>query len=688
MFDRASTLLTLTLLTIAAGLPAQRARRSGTPRPPTVRWQRTLVDAEAVAKALGQPLLLCVNMNGETASEQLASGRYTSPEFAALVTGFVAVIASPDRHTPNDHDAQGRRILCPRFGCVTCGEHIQIEPAIFAKYLKSNRVAPRHMGIGVDGAMLFDIFLTNDLATIDAALQKHGRQPAEGAAVPAAESSLRERAEAAYLAADAAGRLALLGAVAKASHQPYDLLRMGMKESEPALASAARKALAAIADAGAQAMLIELLDDEDDREARAELVPTLARVADDKPETRLAVQVHQAMVREPASLDTKAWLGALEVPPPPQPAPPDEDLEARLDRLTAAAIANPKDAAVLTELADAHVRFVKQRLADGRDIRFVLADAQQAAANAVAAKADDWRARALAAEVAQLQGERALAAEHARRALPGLREAGLAASPGAAAVLVGLAEGASEAIYAAEAKKAKWEGELLAEAHAAYRVLLAHPAGTPAHVAAHAKLLGFLGLRGAARAVLKAGVIRFSADVALHDALRLQIANTRGFPELTAVYDEVSKVGGDVASLRWFAGRAELSIAEFHKRAGADQPALAAYLRALAAFEASRSENPDYAASATWYEALAQAGRARVCLDLEDLPGAEEAIADAFARLPDIAEQEDGLGRTPLFTLKQVWAKLGEKGDAAARTRLAERVRTAAPAVWTKIEGG
>lgn len=688
MFDRASTFLTLTLLTFVVGLPAQRARRSGTPRPPTVRWQRTLVDAEAVAEALGQPLLLCVNMNGEPASEQLASGRYTSPEFAALAAGFVAVIASPDRHTPNDYDAQGRRVLCPRFGCVTCGEHMQIEPTIFAKYFKSNRVAPRHMGIGVDGATLFDIFLTNDLATIDAALQKHGRKAAEGATVPAAESSSRERAEAAYLAADAAGRRGLLAAATKATHRPYDILRMGMKEGEPALATAARKALAAIADAGAQGMLIELLDDEDNRQARAELVPTLARIADDKPETRLALQVHQAMVREPACLDAKAWLAALEAPPPPVPAPSDEDLEARLDRLTAAAIANPKDGAVLTELADAHLRFVKQRLADGRDIRFVLVDAQQAAANAVTAKADDWRAGAIAAEVAQLQGERALAAEHARRALPGLREAGLAASPGAAAVLVGLAEGASEVIYAAEAKKAKWEGELLAEADAAYRVLQAHPTGTAAHVAAHAKLLGFLGLRGAAREVLKEGVIRFAADVALHDALRLQIANTRGFPELTAVYDEVSKVGADIASLRWFAGRAELSIAEFHKRAGADQPALAAYLRALAAFEASRKANPGYAASATWYEAVAQAGRARVCLDLDDLPAAEDAIGDAIARLPAIAEQEDGLGRTPLFTLKQVWAKLGENGDDAARTRLAERLRMAAPAVWSKVEGG
>lgn len=687
MFDRASTLLALTLLAFATGLAAQRERRSATPRPPTVRWQRTLADAETVAKSLGQPLLLCVNMNGEPASEQLASGRYTSPEFAALAAGFVAVIASPDRHTPNDHDAQGRRVVCPRFGCVTCGEHIQIEPAIFEKYFKGNRVAPRHMGIGVDGATLFDIFLTNDLATIDAALQKHGRKPADGVTVPAVESSLRERAEAAYLAADAAGRRACLEAAAKATHRPYDILRMGMREADPALATAARRAMAAIADAGAQAMLIELLDDEGDRQARADLVPTLARIADDKPETRLAVQVHQAMVREPICLDAAAWLAAVKAPPP-VPSPPDEDIEARLDRLTAAAIANPKDGAVLTELADAHLSFVKERLAAGRDIRFVLVDAQQAAANAVAAKADDWHACAIAAEVAQLQGERALAAEHARRALPGLREAGLAASPGAAAVLVGLAEGASEIIYAAEAKKAKWDGELLAEADAAYRVLRAHPAGTAAQVAAHAKLLGFLGLRGVTREVLKAGVLRFAADVALHDALRLHFANTRGYPELSAVYDELCKVGADVASLRWFAGRAELSIAEFHKRAGADQPALAAYLRALAAFEASRQENPGYAASATWYEAVAQAGRARVCLDLDDLPAAEDSIGDAIARLPAIAEQEDGLGRTPLFTLKQVWAKLGEKGDDAARARLAERVRMAAPGVWSKVEGG
>ncbi len=684
MTDRFLTRILTVLLALGA-LPAQRGQNAAPSGPPTVRWQRTLADAEAVAKARHQPLFICVNMNGEAASERLASGRYRSPEFAKLAAGFVAVIASPDRHNPLDHDAEGRRIPCPRFGCVTCGEHIAIEPLLFEKYFANNRVAPRHMGIGVDGkTVLFDIFLTNDFETIDAALREHGK-PVEGGAVPAEESSERERAEAAYLAAAIADRSKLLAAAAKAKHRPYDLLRLGMKDADAGVRASARKAFAAVAEASALPMLVEILDAEAERDARKDLVPALARIADDKPETKLALLVHQAMVQPAKVVDRDAWLAALQQPPP-VPAPPDEDLEERLDRLTASATANPKDAAVLIDLADAHLRFVKERFAAGRDIRFVLVDAQQAANKAVAAAPDDWRARALAAVTAQMQGERAAAAEHARKALPGLQAAGLAGSIDAATVLVALAEGAAEAIYSAEAKKARWSGELLAEADAAYDVLAAHPAGSATQVAAHASVLSFLGLRGAARAALLSGLARFTADVALHDALRAQVTATSGVPALTAVYAELGQRTRDEASLRWFAGRAELVVAEFHKRAGVDAPALAAYGRALAGFEASRKANPEYAASATWYEAFAQAGRARVCLDTGDLAAAAAAIGDAIARKPDIAEQEDGLGRTPLFTLKQVWGKLGE--DEATKERLAAQVREASATLWAKVAGG
>ena len=46
--------------------------------------------------------------------------------------------ASVFRHNVRDHDDEGRRIPCPRFGCITCGEHMALEPVLFEKYLAAS----------------------------------------------------------------------------------------------------------------------------------------------------------------------------------------------------------------------------------------------------------------------------------------------------------------------------------------------------------------------------------------------------------------------------------------------------------------------------------------------------------------------------------------------------------------------
>jgi hypothetical protein len=64
-------------------------------------------------------------MDGEIASEHFAGVRYREPETAAQMNAYTCVIASVYRHTPRDYDEEGRRVECPRFGTVTCGEHIE-----------------------------------------------------------------------------------------------------------------------------------------------------------------------------------------------------------------------------------------------------------------------------------------------------------------------------------------------------------------------------------------------------------------------------------------------------------------------------------------------------------------------------------------------------------------------------------
>ena len=134
-------------------------------------WQRSLDDAETLAKATGKPLLIALNMDGESASDRIGYELYRDPGFVALTRRCVCVMASVFRHTTRDHDDAGRRILCPRLGCITCGEHAAIEPALFDKYfLDGERVAPRHALILPDGTKAFDLSLCFDMRDIERAL--------------------------------------------------------------------------------------------------------------------------------------------------------------------------------------------------------------------------------------------------------------------------------------------------------------------------------------------------------------------------------------------------------------------------------------------------------------------------------------------------------------------------------------
>lgn len=138
-------------------------------------WQRSLEDALAIAKAENRPLLVAVNMDGESASERIVRERYRDPAFVAATRQFVCVIASAFRHSPRDHDDEGRRIPCPRLGEVTCGEHIALEPILFDRYLGGERIAPRHALILPDGTKSFDLFLLFDLHDLDKKLVESER---------------------------------------------------------------------------------------------------------------------------------------------------------------------------------------------------------------------------------------------------------------------------------------------------------------------------------------------------------------------------------------------------------------------------------------------------------------------------------------------------------------------------------
>ena len=156
------------LATVLAGSleaqdPGQSRRRGGfsaataeqRAKPPLVPWQRNLEDALAMVAKTGKPLLICVNMDGESASERLAWVNYRDPKFVKLMRGFIPLLVSPDQRNPRDWDDHGRRIPDQRFGRLVNYEHISIEPVLAERYFGDQQVAPRHVGVSKDGTLLW-----------------------------------------------------------------------------------------------------------------------------------------------------------------------------------------------------------------------------------------------------------------------------------------------------------------------------------------------------------------------------------------------------------------------------------------------------------------------------------------------------------------------------------------------------
>src|SRR5688572_27185934 len=161
----------LLALQIAVASPAQQAPLSApVPAERQIFWQRSLEDALAISKAEQRPILIAVNMDGESASERIVRERYRDPKFVALTRRFVCLAASAFRHGERDHDYDGRRIVSPRLGEITSGEAIALEPILFDKYLGGERIAPRHALILPDGTKHFDHFQLFDLRDLDKSL--------------------------------------------------------------------------------------------------------------------------------------------------------------------------------------------------------------------------------------------------------------------------------------------------------------------------------------------------------------------------------------------------------------------------------------------------------------------------------------------------------------------------------------
>ncbi|MEY4672915.1 MAG: hypothetical protein RL148_699 [Planctomycetota bacterium] len=649
-------------------------------KPVLIKFQRTWEDAVAVSKETGRPILVCVNMDGEIASEHYAGVRYRQPEIAKLYEPYVSVIASVYRHNPRDHDEQGNRILCPRFGCVTCGEHIAMEPIVYEKFLDGRRIAPRHIMVELDGAEVYDVFYAFDTASVfkaigDGITNRTTPIPpvlrGDVALVDKVKSrdvDDRRAVEEAFRTGDSKVRDELLAAaLANPQAAPTDLLRLAVFGLD---ADQGRKARLALADAQAPEaadLIGETLRAPLETAEREALLAALDRLAPQSARARSLAVVHRGVARRSEAVDVDGWAKALEGGASYAAAAEEVAASDKVDRKAKEASAKPDDPAAQAGLAEALLAQVSEYLStgarpgfgrSGRQLeRLMVEDARAAARKAESMGAKGWAVHGTLAITAFQLGnydEAYKAAELAMQEQPADPQ-GWAAMQ----VVAIFAEARQEAIVKAVRAKQEWPGQWLTDVHAAYSVLLRHPQSKDVHVANHFDFLKFFGGFEQANRSLDAGLKRFPESWVLHERLRNRILEERGVNGLESVYAKLLEEQPS-NNMTWYAAYAALVGAEFHRRSGRMEQAVGSYDRALALYDRCTAENADSKANSDHYAALALAGKARLALEAGDLDRALELSLAGISRKPEATATLDGLNISPADTARMLRTKLRE----------------------------
>ena len=658
-------------------------------KPPLIPWQRNLDDALALVAATGKPLLIAVNMDGETASESLAWFRYRDPGFAELVHGFVPLIVSPDRRNRRDHDDRGRRIPDPRFGRVVTSEHLDLDATLYDRYFGERAVAPRHIGVAPDGTILFDIFLVNDPGIVDRALREHGVPgplPGEGevlgeeALLESPDATHREQLETRFLQAGEAARLRLAGRAldpARRAQHP-ELVRLALRDDARGVRLAAARAAGRMPSALPRELILEALHVAHGEPGElAVLVDALHRAAaaaagsGDPLGLRSLVRVHAGLLLDSRLLDVRRWgLALARAPEAREEALDAGQLEALLeefDELQRLRRETPDDRELNALLAAAALRCARVQILRSENPSFFLEDARAYARSAGAPGRPHAGALATLAWASYLLSDFPGTVEAAAAALPLLQ--GEAGSPAAAQTLRVFAQARTRSLYDAMRAGEEWPPSWIPDLVAAHAVLAAHPAATAQDAVARLELLGAIEAHGPQAGAAREALARFPSAGDLHAYMRGQVLRDRGADALEAAYRELSAPPGEAAALEWYAGLATLFAAERHVQNRDFDAALGAYARSVALFRSSFAMEPGYAASAQHYVCLALAGRARLLADEGRLDEARAALEEGLAARPESATAEDGLGNTALQIaryLHSLLRKANRRDDAEA----------------------
>jgi tetratricopeptide (TPR) repeat protein len=646
-------------------LPAQGGGRFRSPssaefeKPPLIAWQRNLDDALAEVAATGKPLLICVNMDGEIACDQLAARNYRNAEFAALTDGFVPVIASPARHNESDYDADGQRIPCPRFGRVICSEHIDIEPILYRAYFAGERVAPRHLAVTPEGETIFDLYLLNRLRRIDESLKKHGMPSAaptaRGEALPldSADAADRSLVEDAFAVMPEEAQIELLEELGELPVRHPELQRLAIFSDSKQLRRAGIESLSRAPSLLAVNFFERACDEAEELGGLEGLIQALAALAaEDHEEAKRIFLTRKGLASTSRIVNLDAWTEAL-VEDPGRPAAmlsrsELETLDGKLEALERRSRQYPSDGELQLEIAATNMRYGLIQLSNGHNPSLLFQDALSAAERAEKRGAARGLALAYQSWSLYFMGDVDPAGQAAEQALPELLS--IAESPLSAEILGIFASYRTRALYDAMRRGNDWSADWVADIHSAYRALALHGAGRVDQAAAHIDWLVYLNAFAQEGLAVEQALARFPRDPDVQECWRRRLLREEGPAGLITGYQRISPAPGEEGNFNWFAGYASLVAAEQFAQGGQALEAMDAYGQSIILFERSVQAEPSFKNNANHFMALALAGRARMAMGAESFEAAVGDVCAALARRPDSAEEIDGLGNTPLGT--------------------------------------
>lgn len=621
------------ILAACASAPVQEA--APRPDPRQILWQRSLDDALALCKSTGRPLLVAMNMDGESASERITKENYRDPEFVELTRGFVCVIGSVFRHNLRDFDEQGRAILCPRLGAVTCGEHIALEPLLFDKYLGGERIAPRHALILSDGTKKFDEFLLYDLRDLYTIFRDARRDILAGQCTPTPLGP-------AGLDRNAARDLKLLPEYKQFLAQrqgPGDLELLGTLDDSKATRTLLRAARALHPGGDGLLTLAQFLE-------RSEALLGASPVSDERPPADLS-----ALERELADADEQL-----------QQAPQSAAARARFGRVSLALARGRIEAGYTRDvqlmLTDADHWLGKAAELEPRDVALALERAE------ASYRLGDFAAEEQhALEAFELSGA-ASAKDPTREQREALRWVGDAAARNGSA-----RSGGDENVETSAIRRG---------ALALQRIALT-PAAGESDWQALASFHGLLGLAREEREYLAAGVLRLPASQALRAALTDACWRAGDLEFLTRTAEQAANLHESSADAQWYLGVAWMQRAEWARRGERVGDAIREYQGAERAFERCAELNPNFAVNCSTQRANCRLGIGFAHLLSDERASAAQCLVEALKLAPAIAGTRDGLDREPIDLLDQSLEWRASGPSPVDALKLLEQLEQAAP---------